>query len=681
MTNFKIVNPPSIPEVYVSQADSGVNPNLLSWTTPTPGFSGTTRFRFVIHNPTGAANISYAQIMVGQTWGTSDACYIHYSHDTSPDIVGLATDEATGANYWVGFAAIGNDPLSNQSATPFENHQCKISPNDVVAIEDNNLLILDVPITPTALLEGANSMYFLTGNLGGYHNSWQNYTPIQTWSPFPGSSPAPTYNLPASGSGVAGTYNSFDFTFSSSGSGGYRHMRSVMPLINTSFNGNQSCWIQFSPSRKTLILFNDGVTDIVSPGEVTLGTAVTLSNSHCSINVAQTAYFEDSFSSIRLRANIAFTSAWQNQSLLSYGCSVRRAGDWGFSYPTYTTWAVTSCNVSAQLNLQPSASTLSAGGTKQFTATTSPSGTPSWSVSGPGNINSSGLYTAPVTAPSTNQTATVSATYTVTGPNNCGTAVATKTATITIPAACGVQSLTVNPGILYNIHYGVDPIQLQAFANGSSSPVTNNITWSSSLPTYVSIDNTGLMRVVQVPNQLQIVTITAISCGVTATAQIQLSYFPIPQGVQVTPNSGYGAGQQFYFSRGIQPPNPSDNGGVITDVLFSSDVSVTTNTCYMVYASGAIQLRDNTGGYSSFASGNVNAALPAGNPPGYHLNGSAVNSQCTLNYYYAFTQGNFVERSWNVPLVFDHSFAGSRDIFVRVGQDVPFVKVGSWNVP
>ena len=101
----------------------------------------------------------------------------------------------------------------------------------------------------------------------------------------------------------------------------------------------------------------------------------------------------------------------------------------------------------------------------------------------------------------------------------------------------------------------------------------------------------------------------------------------------------------------------------------------------MVYASGAIQLRDNTGGYSSFASGNVNAALPAGNPPGYHLNGSAVNSQCTLNYYYAFTQGNFVERSWNVPLVFDHSFAGSRDIFVRVGQDVPFVKVGSWNVP
>lgn len=348
-------------------------------------------------------------------------------------------------------------------------------------------------------------------------------------------------------------------------------------------------------------------------------------------------------------------------------------------------WTVGSCDANALLDLQPTSATVPAGTTKQFNAYLDAppilnNNGVTWQLTGVGSISSTGVYSAPSAAPTTSQSATVKATYTKTV-SGCGSSDVTKTSTVTIPAACAVQSLVVTPNILYNIYPGAPPIQFQAFANGSTVPLASGITWTSSAPTYASINSTGIMTLGQVANQLQIVTITATSTcgGVSATAQVQLSYFPIPQGAQLTPNSGYGAGQQFLFTRGTQPPNPVD--GTITDILYSSDLSVTTNACYIVYAYGGLQLRDNTGGYSSFAPGNNNSQLPTGNPPPSHLSGSAVNSQCTLNYYDAFTLSTFVERWWNIPLVFNHSFAGPRKIYVRVGQDSPFVQVGGWNVP
>lgn len=139
MTRFKIVDPSSIPEVLVSQAASGISsPIVLSGSVPTAG-PGQQRFEFVIHNPSGAANINFVQIIARRTWTTTDACFIHYTHGTGGHEVGLASDE-TFSNvpsipYWVAFGTVGTG-----SSTPISNRQCTISPNDVSTINDGNLL-------------------------------------------------------------------------------------------------------------------------------------------------------------------------------------------------------------------------------------------------------------------------------------------------------------------------------------------------------------------------------------------------------------------------------------------------------------------------------------------------------------------------------------------------------------
>ncbi len=119
---------------------------------------------------------------------------------------------------------------------------------------------------------------------------------------------------------------------------------------------------------------------------------------------------------------------------------------------------------SVNVSVAPAAPTVVSGATQAFTATVTPitNTAVTWSVTGVGSINGSGVYTAPAAPPATPQTVTITATS-VAAPTRTGAA------TVTVP----VLSITVAPTPV-NVPVGFTQ-QFTATVNGSTN---TTVTWT-----------------------------------------------------------------------------------------------------------------------------------------------------------------------------------------------------------
>lgn len=173
------------------------------------------------------------------------------------------------------------------------------------------------------------------------------------------------------------------------------------------------------------------------------------------------------------------------------------------------------------VSVSPSGAALYGGGTQQFSATVSNATNTAvtWTVSGAGSINPSGLYTAPATITS-QQTVTVTAT-------SQGNASVSSSATITLYPPIAVS---VTPTM--SVDYANGTIQLSASVSNTSN---TGVTWTLSGPG--SISSSGLYTAPTSVTSQQTVTITATSqANPSVSSSVTITLYP-PVAVVVSPTT------------------------------------------------------------------------------------------------------------------------------------------------
>ncbi|MBZ5727272.1 MAG: DUF2341 domain-containing protein, partial [Acidobacteriia bacterium] len=237
------------------------------------------------------------------------------------------------------------------------------------------------------------------------------------------------------------------------------------------------------------------------------------------------------------------------------------------------------------VTVAPGTSTLSGGGTQQFTATVANTTNTAvtWTISpatGAGMIGSTGLYTAPATI-TAQQTATITAT---------SQADSTKSATATVTLSAPV-SVAVAPGTA--TLYGGGTQQFTATAANTTNAA---VTWSISPATGAGIiGSTGLYTAPATITAQQTVTITATSQADStkaATATVTLS---APVNVAVVPGTAtlYGGGTQQFVTTVANTTNaavtwtisPATGAGTIgSNGLYAAPATITAQQAVTITA-------------------------------------------------------------------------------------------------
>jgi hypothetical protein len=233
------------------------------------------------------------------------------------------------------------------------------------------------------------------------------------------------------------------------------------------------------------------------------------------------------------------------------------------------------------LSLAPTSASLYQGQTQQFTATATNAGgaTPTFTLSGPGSVNASGLYTAPasVSAP-----ANATVTATLVAPD--GVRVATGNVTLNPPSSVAVAC---TPGVIYGG-------QTSSCTETTINPSGLTATWSvlsgggsiSPAGVYTAPANAG-------PNPITVtVQASAVAPDGTRTGTQTITVLP-PSAISIVPNQiSLYAGNQFLFTasvanaNGVQPTYQvlSGPGSVSSTGLYSAPGSVPTATTAVVRA-------------------------------------------------------------------------------------------------
>ncbi len=240
--------------------------------SPNNGTGTSQLFTFHASDSNGYGNISQMLLLVANSANGVDgqyACYIQLARAANQ--VYLTDDLAT---TWGNGGALG-------SSTPLSNSQCSINlaQSNINGTSENDLY-LNLAITFTVngqyFPAGQKSVYeYVVDNAGQAGAGWEN---VGNWT-LGTSALAPDSVTPSSGSGPAQT-----FTFTASSPNGSSYINQFHMLLNWGVDGAGACWMMYIQSGNSLYLINDTGTAWLGP--YAPGSANTLSNSQCSVNVA-----------------------------------------------------------------------------------------------------------------------------------------------------------------------------------------------------------------------------------------------------------------------------------------------------------------------------------------------------------------------------------------------------------
>jgi hypothetical protein len=122
---------------------------------PTSGSGKSGTFTFVVSDPSGAANISSASLLVNAGLTGTGGCFINYNPVGSTIL--LANDTVS---VWLGPSAVG-------SGAALSNSQCSVNVSGATATRSGNNLTVSVPVTFTATFTGSKTVWVYGANGGG----------------------------------------------------------------------------------------------------------------------------------------------------------------------------------------------------------------------------------------------------------------------------------------------------------------------------------------------------------------------------------------------------------------------------------------------------------------------------------------------------------------------------------
>ncbi len=269
---------------------SNLPPSVVSVTPNSGSGLGPQSFSFVYSDPNGFAYLNTVQALFSATGSNSNSCWALYVRATNN--LYLMNDAGTS---WLG-------PMTPGSAGTLLNSQCTVNVASSSASGSGNNLTLNLATTFTSAFAGKQSTWMKADDNGGQTSGWQI---PGTWSIPPTSNLPPSIVsvTPNSGSGLGP--QSFSFVYSDPN--GFAYLNTVQALFSATGSNSNSCWALYVRATNNLYLMNDAGTSWLGP--MTQGSAGTLQNSQCTINVGSSSA-SGSGNNLTLNLPITFTSSF-----------------------------------------------------------------------------------------------------------------------------------------------------------------------------------------------------------------------------------------------------------------------------------------------------------------------------------------------------------------------------------
>ncbi len=267
----------------------GVTVDAVS-VTPSSGSGASQTYTLQYSDTGGAANLQQAWVYFNGTLAdpADNACMLYY-HVASNQIY-LLNDNATA---WLA-ATLG-------TAAMLKNSQCTLNVAATTAAVSGNTLTLNVAMTFQPAYAATKNIYLYAVDISGANSGWQQRG---TWTvAFSAGTSATVSVTPSSGSG---TSQSFALRFSDTAAA--VNLQQVWVYFSATLGSpaSQSCMLYYNVATNQINLLND---DGVAWLAATPGTAATLRNSQCSLNVAATTA-APSGNTLTLNLAMAFQAAF-----------------------------------------------------------------------------------------------------------------------------------------------------------------------------------------------------------------------------------------------------------------------------------------------------------------------------------------------------------------------------------
>ena len=267
--------------IYSGSTDNGGNRSafvqLGAWTvpptapalavnsvTPSAASGPSNALTFVFSDPNGFTDISGGQVIVNPTLSTgAGSCYIQFARSGLIALVG--DDGVTTTTFLLGLAAV------------LQNSQCIVNAAASYQAGSGNYLSLTLFVTMKTA--GAKNVY---ASVSSNSSATSGFSQVGTWNVTSPSALTPVSVSPGTGAGPAGTPQFFTFTYSDPN--GANDISGSQIIINPALQGAFACYVLYGRGTNLVAIANDTATSFTNG---TLGTAGTLQNSQCSIDLSK----------------------------------------------------------------------------------------------------------------------------------------------------------------------------------------------------------------------------------------------------------------------------------------------------------------------------------------------------------------------------------------------------------
>ena len=164
------------------------------------------------------------------------------------------------------------------AAATLQNSQCSLNVATATVAPSGNTLTLNLTVTFLPAFAGAKNIYLHAVDMSGANSGWQQ---LGAWTvTSTAGTPATVSVTPSSGSGASQT-----FALQYSDTAGASSLTQVWAYFNATLANPaaSACMLDYNTANNQINLLNDNATAWMP---ATLGSATTLQNSQCSLNVA-----------------------------------------------------------------------------------------------------------------------------------------------------------------------------------------------------------------------------------------------------------------------------------------------------------------------------------------------------------------------------------------------------------
>ncbi len=260
-----------------------IGPPTVDSISPASGSGAAQRFTLQYTSGGGYGNLSIVYALINSTLAANGACFAYYQ--PASGLLTLVTDGG------------GGQALKPGLAGTLENGQCSIDMANSSASGAGNTLTLALAITFNAGFGGPQQVFGFASDSKGAGSGWQT---LGNWNATVPVNISPTSDSVTPNAGTASVQT---FTFKYSSANGYAYLSSAWARFNSSATNSGACIVYYVRDGNTLNLANDS-GDAVA-GSATLGSAVTLQNGQCSVDVTK-ASVNGSGNTLALTVEIAF---------------------------------------------------------------------------------------------------------------------------------------------------------------------------------------------------------------------------------------------------------------------------------------------------------------------------------------------------------------------------------------